>query len=64
MSSSMTAIAFDIAEYKRLCDIYREQIQYVIDYYGNQVPDCYGAHANGLIERHKKEGYSIYKGSF
>ena len=55
MSSTMTAISDDIAEYKRLCELFNKPVQYKRNYYGILGVDCYGAHAEKLRKRQYKE---------
>jgi hypothetical protein len=52
---SLKAIYEDIEEYKDLCRKYNEKIRYTSDYYGNNIPDCYGKHANKLKKRNRQE---------
>lgn len=54
MSSTMTAISDDIAEYKRLCELFNEPVQYKRNYYGILGVDCYGEHAEKLSKRQYK----------
>lgn len=51
MSDLMSAIRDDIREYKRLCRLYGEEVQYTRDTYGILIEDCYGKHAIELQYR-------------
>lgn len=55
MSDIISAIHDDIEEYVRLCKLHNEEVQYVRDAYGHMVEDCYGEHAEKLLERRSKE---------
>jgi len=55
MSDLMSAIHDDIQEYRRLCELYDEDVQYQEDYYNIPVENCYGKHATKLKEKHKKQ---------
>ena len=54
MSDLMSAICDDIREYRRLCELYDEDVQYQDDYYGIPVENCYGEHATKLKEKHNE----------
>jgi uncharacterized protein YeaO (DUF488 family) len=55
MSNILSAIQDDIDEYEALCRRFKEPIQTKYDSYGNNLPDCYGAHALALKTRLREE---------
>lgn len=59
MSDLLSAIRDDINEYKRLCDLYGEQVQYSRDNYGIEIADCYGEHAKSLKKRKKSKDMGV-----
>jgi hypothetical protein len=46
MSDILSAIQDDIDEYKGLCELYRETVEY-----SDGSPDCYGDHCKELLTR-------------
>ena len=55
MSSLMEKIQDDMEEYVLLCEHFGEKPKTRLDFYGNEILDCYGKHAEKLTNR-KEEG--------
>ena len=67
MSSLMSAISDDIQRYRALCEAYGEDIRFSPPTVTGAPPtwypgveDCYGEHAEKLLERARKEGRIAY----
>lgn len=57
MSSLMSAISDDIREYRRLCELFNEKVQYKRTYYGSLLEDCYSDHAKKLTKLNEEKNY-------
>lgn len=55
MTDIMGKIQDDINEYEALCRKYGEEVVYTQTRWGDKCADCYGKHAQALLERRRKE---------